>query len=119
MFAMVNGEIIRALGRLGIAGLSLKGISDIALGDRKVAGSSIYRNRNMVFFHAVLNVAEHPMLLGRYLLHPRREPTYRMKRPHDRFVTSLVEQGYKGGSELIRSVIAEGLRGLGAVVCDG
>jgi len=89
-----NGKIIRALKTLGIKSLSLKGISDICLGKQKILGSSIYRNKDMVFYHAVLNRAESVELLERYLRHPPREPEYRGGRSHKDFVTSLHAEGY-------------------------
>jgi lipoate-protein ligase A len=86
--------IIHALEAQGIQELSHKGISDIALGDRKVAGTAIYRNRQLVFFHAVINTGGSTDPMQRYLKHPQRTPDYRAERPHRKFVTSLREHGY-------------------------
>ncbi|NLI48427.1 MAG: hypothetical protein GX414_15090 [Acidobacteria bacterium] len=93
-FELFNGAAIRALAGLGVTGLSRRGISDIALGDRKILGSSIYRNRRQVLYHAVLNVAESPELMERYLRPPGRQPDYRRDRSHRDFVTSLAAAGY-------------------------
>jgi len=93
-FELYNGAVIRALEQLGVTGLARRGISDVALGDRKILGSSIYRNRQRVLYHAVLNVAESPELLERYLRPPARQPDYRRARPHRDFVTSLAAAGY-------------------------
>lgn len=93
-FKRINHLIMEALSHLGIADLSEKGISDIAIGDKKILGSSIYRKRNMVFYHAVLNIAESPLFIGRYLKHPIREPDYRSGRKHEDFVTSVHLAGY-------------------------
>ena len=86
--------IIRALEAQDVQGLSHKGISDIALGERKIAGTAIYRNRQLVFFHAILNVGGSTDPMERYLKHPQRTPDYREERPHRKFVTSLREHGY-------------------------
>jgi len=93
-FRRFNQIIIHALERQGITGLSHRGISDIALGDRKLAGTAIYRNRHLVFFHAIINVASGTEEMERYLKHPPRTPDYRLNRSHREFVTSLAEQGY-------------------------
>ncbi|MCX6226833.1 MAG: hypothetical protein NTV01_19145, partial [Bacteroidia bacterium] len=87
-FKRINQLIIEALSNLGISNLNEKGISDIAIGEKKILGSSIYRKRSMVFYHAVLNISESPEFIGRYLKHPSREPDYRSGRKHEDFVTS-------------------------------
>jgi lipoate-protein ligase A len=93
-FKRINNVILSALASLGIAGLVEKGISDIAIGEKKILGSSIYRKKNMVFYHAVLNISETPEFIGRYLKHPVREPEYRIGRKHEDFVTSIHLAGY-------------------------
>jgi lipoate-protein ligase A len=93
-FKRINGLIMEALSSLGVYGLNEKGISDIALGELKILGSSIYRKRSMVFYHAVLNVSETPQFIGLYLKHPTREPDYRAGRRHEEFVTSVHAAGF-------------------------
>lgn len=93
-FDKFNRIIIRSLEREGVKGLSFRGTSDIALGDRKIGGTSLYRNRNLVYFHAVLNSAEGTEQMERYLRHPPREPDYRRQRSHSEFVTSLKDAGF-------------------------
>lgn len=93
-FSRFNQAVCRALTGLGVCGVRERGISDLALGEKKIMGSSMYRNRKLVFYHAILNVAEDPGLLERYLLHPRREPDYRRQRSHRDFVTSLEQAGH-------------------------
>lgn len=93
-FNRYNEAIRRALATLGIRDLRLNGYSDISIGDKKISGSSIYRSRGRVFYHAVLNVSLSPGVIERYLRHPSREPDYRRRRPHRHFVTSLKHQGF-------------------------
>jgi lipoate-protein ligase A len=100
-FKRINNVIIKSLTNLGIENLNEKGISDIAIGEKKILGSSIYRKRNMVFYHAVLNISEDPEFIGRYLKHPSREPDYRIGRKHEDFVTSIHLAGYPIKAELI------------------
>lgn len=105
-FRAYNEKIINALESLGIVNLGVDGISDICIGDKKVLGSSIYRNKDFVFYHGVLNVSEGVGILERYLKHPQREPGYRKGRIHSEFVTSLEEEGYHPGIEKIQRAIS-------------
>ncbi|MCP5049664.1 MAG: hypothetical protein GY940_21015 [bacterium] len=92
-FKEYNSIIIHALASLGIQDLRERGISDICIGEQEILGSSIYRNKNMVLYHAVLNRAESTDTFERYLKHPTKEPGYRQGRSHREFVTSLEETG--------------------------
>jgi lipoate-protein ligase A len=93
-FETYNEKIIKALHGLGVRELRAEGTSDICIRDKKILGSSIYRNKDLVFYHAVLNISESSSLMERYLKHPRREPGYRRGRTHGEFVTSLAGEGY-------------------------
>jgi lipoate-protein ligase A len=104
-FKRINNIILTALADVGIENLVEKGISDIAIGERKILGSSIYRKRNMVFYHAVLNISETPVFIGRYLKHPVREPDYRIGRKHEEFVTSIHLAGYPLATETVREAL--------------
>jgi lipoate-protein ligase A len=107
-FRRFNSIIITAIGRLGIEGVRHAGMSDIAVGDRKIAGTAIYRNRDVVFYHAVVNVAADAYIFDRYLLMPPRMPEYRKGRSHQDFVTSLRDLGlHLSIHELKNSVEAE------------
>ena len=93
-FRLFNAVIIRALQRNGVRGLAHAGTSDIALNGRKLAGTAIYRNRDLVFYHAIIVLAGRAGLMERYLKHPPRVPAYRAGRSHEEFVTSLAEAGF-------------------------
>jgi len=103
-FSYFNGEIIHALSSLGVQDLAQRGISDICLGNKKILGSSIYRNKDTLFYHAVLNISEPVLNMEKYLKHPSREPGYREKRSHKDFVTSLTSRGYQLKAEDIKRV---------------
>ena len=104
-FRIINNLIMESLTEKGIAGLSSKGISDIAIGNKKILGSSMRCIRNRLVFHAVLNISEDPEIFEKYLRHPRREPDYRASRSHNEFVTSLETEGYNvSADDLIRSI---------------
>ena len=94
-FETANKKIIEILSSLGINNLKQKGISDIAIGEKKILGSSIYRKTNNVFYHAVLNISEETDLMEKYLAHPGKEPDYRLGRKHEDFVTSIHAENHK------------------------
>lgn len=104
-FEYFNNKVIEGLKTLGIENLKYRGISDIAIGDRKILGSSIYRKRKAVFYHAVLNVSEPIETIERYIKHPTKEPDYRKGRTHTDFVTSLYNEGYPLRMEQIQNAI--------------
>jgi lipoate-protein ligase A len=93
-FRKINNLIIKSLEDMGVTDLHYRGISDISIGEKKILGSSIYRKKNIVFYHAVLNLSENIKVISKYLRHPVKEPDYRKGRDHSEFVTSLAEKGY-------------------------
>jgi lipoate-protein ligase A len=94
VFKEVNSQIISVLENLDVKNLSHEGISDIAISGKKILGSSIYRFKEKLLYHAVLNFAEPTSTFERYLKHPLKEPDYRKGRSHSDFVTSLQKEGY-------------------------
>jgi lipoate-protein ligase A len=112
-FKRINGSIIAGLASLGISDLGYHGISDITIGPKKILGSSIYRKRNLVFYHAVLNICEDINEIAKYLQHPPKEPDYRKGRKHEDFVTSLSEAGYSfTTSEIVAAIQKEFEKGV-------
>lgn len=109
-FEACNDSIIDALNSQRIVGIGKKGISDLAHGDFKIMGSSMYRPKNHTFFHAVLNVSESPENIAKYLLHPKTEPGYRMGRTHSDFITSLKELGFAIDNNLLEKEIVNSLK---------
>lgn len=93
-FRLFNNKIISGLNSIGIENVYDKGISDIAIKDKKILGSAIYRSKDKIFYQAVLNVSENPQLFDKYIQHPKKEPDYRNGRTHSDFVTSLNAEGY-------------------------
>lgn len=94
IFREMNGRIISALQDLGVENLFEKGISDISIGEKKILGSSIFKSREYMFYHAVLNYSEDVEFISKLLKHPKREPDYRNGRSHKDFVTSITSAGY-------------------------
>lgn len=100
-----NMKIINALQKQSIEGLSIQGISDIVLNGKKIVGSSMYKGKDFLFFHAVVNLAESPKYIAQFLKHPKTEPEYRKNRKHEEFITSLAEQGYDVNVERFRECL--------------
>jgi lipoate-protein ligase A len=92
-FRRCCGAVAAALAALGVAGVEMRGISDLCLGDRKVAGSSLRLAAGRVLFQVSVLVDPDLGVLDRYLRHPSREPAYRAGRSHREFVTSLRRAG--------------------------
>jgi lipoate-protein ligase A len=108
LFNKINGLIIKSIEADGVTGVTLRGISDIAIGGKKILGSSMYRRKNTLFYHAVLNFAVPSSLIERYLQHPSKEPDYRAGRSHSEFVTSLHENGYTETIQHLKSRLTAG-----------
>jgi lipoate-protein ligase A len=77
----------------GVEGLATRGISDISHGERKIAGTSVFRRKHLFVYQGSLLVDPDLDGIARYLAHPSREPDYRKGRDHRSFLTSLRELG--------------------------
>ena len=108
----INACLIRGLANLGVHEVRDAGICDLALGDRKILGSSIYRRRRILFFQASLLVNSDLSLLGRYLTYPAKVPAYRAGRSHADFCTSLRLAGHRVSCAQVVQALATALREL-------
>jgi lipoate-protein ligase A len=93
-FRRFGGALAAALTGLGVPGVAMQGVSDLCLGDRKIAGSSLRLAGGRVLYQVSLLVDLDVALLDRYLRVPSREPAYRRGRPHREFVTTLRAAGF-------------------------
>jgi len=96
-----------ALRRLSVSGVQEAGISDLAIRERKIAGTSIYRTRLVLFYQASLLVDTDISVFARYLSMPTRVPDYRRGRSHEEFCTTLVREGYRGSLQEVRKALQE------------
>jgi len=110
-FARFCTAVAAALSHCGVRSVIRRGVSDLCLGDCKVAGTSLRLWRSRVLFQACVLVDADVSLLPRYLAEPSRAPDYRAGRSHRDFVTTLREAGFAAtcrevaaalGSELSR-----------------
>ncbi len=93
-FRRINEWFRETLHGLGVAGIDHRGISDLAIRERKILGTSLYRRRQLLFYQASLLVSPELSLFDRYLAFPSRVPDYRRGRPHSEFCTTLAAEGY-------------------------
>jgi lipoate-protein ligase A len=90
-FDWISGFLLDGLARIGLPGATCEGVSDLALGGRKIAGACIHKDRNLVYYSVSILADPDLDLLPRYLQHPPREPEYRRSRSHLEFVQALTD----------------------------
>ena len=111
-FREINGWVREALSSLGVepARVEDRGISDLAIGERKILGTSLYRRRLLLFYQASLLVSNDLSLFERYLRFPSRVPDYRGGRGHRDFCTTLAAEGYALGVARVMESLAQSVR---------
>ena len=92
-FSLLNSALIESLAQMWTltSDLTQRGISDICLGSKKVAGTSLFRSRNYLLYQVSVLVDARKDEIEKYLDHPSREPEYRKGKPHADFVAGLAE----------------------------
>jgi lipoate-protein ligase A len=83
---LILGRLIDAL---AVPGLTIRGISDLAMGERKVSGNSQRRSSRALLHHGTLLYAFEAATVERYLMEPYRQPDYRSGRCHADFLGNL------------------------------
>jgi lipoate-protein ligase A len=91
-FRQVSDWLIGGLAAIGVDGVRQRGVSDLALADRKVGGSCVYRTRDLLYYSTTLLIQPDLDLVTRYLRHPPREPDYRQGRGHREFMGKLSDR---------------------------
>ncbi len=92
--AEINSWIVDSLALLGVNGVHPAGISDLAIGEKKIVGTSLYRTRLILFYQASLLVSNDIAVFTRYLAMPVKVPEYRKGRSHEEFCTTIAREGY-------------------------
>ncbi len=88
-FDALSAWLIAGLAAAGVPDVRTAGVSDLVVGDRKVAGACLQRARDLLYYAACLLVDADLSRLERWLRHPPREPDYRAGRAHRDFVSNL------------------------------
>jgi lipoate-protein ligase A len=105
--AEINSWIVEALQSLSITGIHHTGISDLAIGEKKIVGTSIYRTRLVLFYQASLLVNNDISVFTRYLAMPTKVPEYRRGRAHEEVCTTLAREGYAGSVADVMNALKE------------
>ncbi len=79
----------RTLQALTTRPVSVKGQSDLTLGERKFSGNAQYRKREYVLVHGTFLLHYDLSLIDRYLSMPAKQPDYRRQRNHGDFLVNL------------------------------
>ncbi len=87
-FAYILGRVRDSLADLAPE-IEGAGTSDLAIGGRKLSGSSQQRKRHFLLQHGTLLYSFNIKLIGRYLRMPSRQPEYRRQRSHLEFLVNL------------------------------
>ena len=69
--------------------ITVSGVSDLTVSDRKIGGSAQRRTRDGVLWHGTLLYDFDLTRIARYLREPDRQPEYRERRRHGEFVRNL------------------------------
>lgn len=91
-FAQGAALLVETLRLLGVEAQP-RGISDVAVGERKISGNAQARKWHAILLHGTLLVDLDRELLEAVLRHPPREPEYRRGRPHGEFIITLRDLG--------------------------
>ncbi|MCS7233725.1 MAG: hypothetical protein N3C62_05570 [Synergistetes bacterium] len=89
--SFINDAVISALRKAGLRDVEERGWGDIAYGDRKIGGVSLYSSKDLILYQLSLIYSLDLELISGSLKHPPREPDYRKGRDHVEFLTSIKE----------------------------
>lgn len=109
IFRALGALVAGALETLGVGTVGTRGVSDLCVGDRKVAGSSLRLWRARALYQVSVLVEPDLNLMDRYLRHPSREPAYRAGRCHRDFVAPLCDLAPGISPPLVADTLAAAL----------
>jgi lipoate-protein ligase A len=69
--------------------ISIRGCTDLAIGDLKFSGNSQRRRKNFLLFHGTFLLNFNLAPIERFLQTPSKQPNYRHSRSHSDFLTNL------------------------------
>jgi len=83
---LILGKVRAAL---GLEGIAIRGLCDLALNERKISGNAQRRGRRTLLHQGTLLYNFDAALVERYLQEPPRQPDYRRGRRHVEFMGNL------------------------------
>jgi lipoate-protein ligase A len=92
--------------QLSTLNVSVRGHTDLCLGDLKFAGNSQRRRKHFLLFHGTLLLNCDLTLVGELLQMPSLQPNYRASRSHEEFVINLNQPAEKVKAALAKEWIA-------------
>jgi lipoate-protein ligase A len=96
-----GAEFVKAgLAQLGIRS-EHRGISDVAVGDRKISGNAQARKWRAILLHGTVLVDINYELVEAVLKHPPKEPDYRGQRSHKDFIITLNDLGITESASVV------------------
>lgn len=109
IFNSIHQSMIAALNKAGVSRCECRGISDIAINNKKVLGSSLYLGNKPDYFYyqSSFMVTSDIALISKYLRHPPKEPDYRQQRDHGEFCTTLSREGYTIGAQTVADLFCK------------
>lgn len=91
-FQLINQAVAEILtDSFNLPKITQRGISDLAIGDRKIAGTSLFRSKGYLLYQASILVNSRIELIEQCLKHPSKEPDYRQGKSHRAFIAGLNE----------------------------
>ena len=111
-FAIGARLLGEALARLGLAA-SMRGTSDVAVGERKISGNAQARRRGGLLLHGTLLYDLDLDLVETCLRHPPREPDYRLRRSHRDFLTTIRAEGVEATRREVQEAVVAAALALG------
>ena len=112
IFDRIHRGVVTVLSGLVEKPIEKEGISDLAIGKRKILGGSLYLGSKpcLYYYQSSLLVDADICLMSRYLSQPPREPAYRRGRGHGEFCTTLKREGHKISAGEVAKVLNEDLK---------
>jgi lipoate---protein ligase len=114
IFAVGARLLVGALREFGLEA-EARGTSDVAIGDRKISGNAMAKRWGGLLLHGTLLLDLDLDLVEACLLHPPREPDYRLGRSHRDFVTTLRRQGLNVTPRAVEGAVVASARRMAAV----
>lgn len=111
VFALGTRILIGALARLGVEATA-RGISDVAVDERKISGNAMAKRWGGLLLHGTLLLDLDLEMVDSCLRHPPREPDYRGHRSHRQFITTLRDLGLAPAAEELQSALVASAREL-------
>jgi len=108
-FAAISTWLAAVLDACGVPEIRKAGTSDLAVGDRKIGGSCVWRTRGLLYYATTLLVRPDLDLVDRYLQHPPREPDWRRGRQHRDFMGRLPARVGRRGADAVAGELQSAL----------